>query len=61
VSFEVVVKFLGSNENCIKQLMHLQVSHLGIIEDFPDVVYRALDGADPPCASTSVGSSSGDL
>jgi hypothetical protein len=48
VSLEVVAQFPGSNENCIKQFMHLQLSCLGVMEDFTDVVYRALDDPDPP-------------
>jgi hypothetical protein len=48
LSIEIVAQFPGSNVTCIKQLMHFQVSCLGIIYDFIDVVYRALDGPDPP-------------
>jgi hypothetical protein len=42
-----VTQLTGCNENCIKQLMHLQVPCLGVIEDLANVVDRALDGPDP--------------
>jgi hypothetical protein len=28
--------------------MHLPASHLGIMEDFTDIVHMSLDGTDPP-------------
>jgi hypothetical protein len=48
MSLEIVAQFPGSNENCIKQFMHLQLSCLCVMEDFTDVVYQALDDPDPP-------------
>jgi hypothetical protein len=47
VSLEVVTQLPESNENRIKQLMYFKVPCLGIMEDFTDVVHRALDGMDP--------------
>jgi hypothetical protein len=43
-----VTQFSGCNEYRLKQLMHLQVSHLSIMEDFTDIVHMSLDGPDPP-------------
>jgi hypothetical protein len=48
MSLKVVAHFFGSNENCIKQLMYFQVSCLGVMEDFTDVVHRTLNDLDPP-------------
>jgi hypothetical protein len=48
MSLKVVAQFFGSNENCIKQLMYFQVSCLGIMEDFTDLVHRTLNDPDPP-------------
>jgi hypothetical protein len=48
VSLEVVTQLPGSNENHIKQLMYFKVPCLGVLQDFTDVVHRALDGPDPP-------------
>jgi hypothetical protein len=36
------------NEHRIEKLMHLQVSHLGVMEDFIDIIHWLLDGPDPP-------------
>jgi hypothetical protein len=43
-----VAQLLGGDEDCIKQLMDLQVPHLGFVEDFVDIVHRSLDNSDPP-------------
>jgi uncharacterized protein Usg len=47
---KVMPQFLECNQHYIEQLMHLQVSHLGIMEDFIDIVHRSLDGPEhlPP-------------
>jgi hypothetical protein len=47
MSLEVVAQLPGSDEHYIKQLVDLQIPCLGFVEDFADVVHRALDGPDP--------------
>jgi hypothetical protein len=48
MSLEVESQLPRSDEDCIKQLMDLQVPCLGLVEDFADVVHQSLDGPDPP-------------
>jgi hypothetical protein len=48
VGLEVVVRLLGGDEDCIQQLVDLQVPGLGLVEDLTDVVHRTLDGPNPP-------------
>jgi hypothetical protein len=48
MSLKVVAQFPGSNENCIKQFMHFQLSCLGVMEDFTDEVHQTLNSPDPP-------------
>jgi hypothetical protein len=43
-----VAQLPESDEYCIKQLVDLQIPCLGFVEDLADVVYRTLDGPDPP-------------
>jgi hypothetical protein len=64
MSLEVESQLPRSDEDCIKQLMDLQVPCLGLVEDFADVVHQSLDGPDPPegggfGASISIGVGSG--
>jgi hypothetical protein len=62
VSFEVVTQLPGGDEDCIKQLVDLQVPGLGLVEDLADIVHRTLDGPDPPRgsgASISIGAGPG--
>jgi hypothetical protein len=62
VSLEVVAELPGGDDDCIKQLMDLQVPYLGLVEDFADVVHRSLDGLDLPegsGASISIGAGLG--
>jgi hypothetical protein len=47
VGLEVVVRLLGGDEDCIQQLVDLQVPGLGLVEDLTDVVLRTLDGPNP--------------
>jgi hypothetical protein len=39
VSLELVAQLPGGDEDCIKQLVDLQVPCLGLVEDFADVVH----------------------
>jgi hypothetical protein len=48
VSLEVVTQLPGGDEDCIKQLVDLQVPGLGLVEDLIDVVHWTLYGPDPP-------------
>jgi hypothetical protein len=62
MSLGVVAQLPGGDEDCIKQLVDLQVSCLGLVEDLTDVVHRILNNPDPvggSGASTSIGASSG--
>jgi hypothetical protein len=48
VSLEVVTQLPGGDEDCIQQLVDLQVHGPRLVEDLADVVHRTLDGPDPP-------------
>jgi hypothetical protein len=43
-----VMQLPRGDEDCIKQLVDLQVPSLGLVEDLADVVHWTLDGSDPP-------------
>jgi hypothetical protein len=58
-----VVQHPRGDEDCIKQLVDLQVSGLGLMKDLADVVHQSLDDSDPPgergsSASISIGAGS---
>jgi hypothetical protein len=36
------------NEDCIQQLVDLQLSIFGLVLDLVDVVHQTMDGPDPP-------------
>jgi hypothetical protein len=58
VSLKVVTQLPEGDEDCIKQLVDLQVPDLGLVEDLADLVHRTLDSPDPPevsGASISIG------
>jgi hypothetical protein len=58
-----VAQLPGGDEDCIQQLVDLQVPSLGLVQDLTDVVHRTLDGPDPPGggsdASISIGAGTG--
>jgi hypothetical protein len=43
VSLEVVAEFAPREDHCVKQLLDLRVTHLGLGQDLADVVHRPLD------------------
>jgi hypothetical protein len=48
VSLKVVTQLPRGNEDCIQQLVDLQVPSFGLVEDLTNVVHWTLDGSDSP-------------
>jgi hypothetical protein len=48
VSLEVVTQLHGGDEDCIQQLVDLQVHGPHLVEDLADVVHQTLDDPDHP-------------